>query len=67
MAAQPLPGSGTGWTLSTLNERVANIFHYFHENVMLISDLHQARQWLLSLAISQLAMWKILHQLHYLY
>lgn len=31
--------------LTILNDYTTNIFHYLHVNVMLISDLHQARQW----------------------
>lgn len=67
MAILPLFVDRKGWTLSMLNDCITNIFYYLHENVMLISDLHQARQWLLSLAVSQLAMWKIFGQLHYIY
>lgn len=31
--------------LPILHYQVTNIFHYLQVNVMLISDLHQARQW----------------------
>ena len=53
--------------LTLLNYSITNIFHYLHVNVMLISDHHQARQWLPPWPLSQLAMWKIVSQLHYLY
>lgn len=46
---------------------VPKIFHYLHINVPFISDLHQARQWFPTLAYTQLAIWKIFSQLHYLY
>lgn len=31
--------------LTILNDYITNIFHYLHVNVVLISDLYQARQW----------------------
>lgn len=41
--------------LTILNHCITNIFHYLCANVMLISDLHQARQWFPPWAPSQLA------------
>lgn len=62
-----LPAGQDGPSRTIWIHYLANIFHYLHVNVMLISDLHQARQWIPPLAPSQLALWKIFSQLHYFY
>lgn len=62
-----LPAGKDGHSSTIWSYHLANIFHYLRVNVMLISDLHQARQWIPPLAPSQLALWKIFSQLHYIY